>query len=138
MNNGSKLAIALVALLASSMAHAQRTPQASLDCKPGGAKFVYDCNVRLTRAGSPLANVEVSVGADMPSMPMAHNVKPAKAKPTEVPGEFQARLELEMHGEWALKLRVSGAVNDLLVLRYEFDEKGARPAQRPTRGAAIR
>jgi len=43
-----------------------------------------------------------------------------------------------MHGEWALKLRLSGAVNDLLVLRYEFDKDGARPAQPRARGQPAR
>jgi hypothetical protein len=38
-----------------------------------------------------------------------------------------------MTGEWAVKLRLAGPVRDLLVLHYEFDEKGARPAKRPPR-----
>jgi hypothetical protein len=63
----------------------------------------------------------------MPSMPMAHNVKPVKAQPTKTPGEYRARLDLEMTGEWAVKLRLAGPVRDQLVLHYEFDERGARP-----------
>ena len=63
----------------------------------------------------------------MPSMPMAHNVKPVKAKPTSKPGEYQARLELEMPGEWAVKLRLAGPVRDQLVLRYLFTESGTAP-----------
>jgi hypothetical protein len=110
-------------------AHAQAI-KAELDCRFTGTDFVYDCVVRLARGGSPLAGVQVSVGADMPSMPMAHNLKPVKAKPGGKPGDYEARLDLEMTGEWAVKLRLSGPVRDQIVLHYDFDEKGARPSVR--------
>jgi hypothetical protein len=105
---------------------AQRV-QAKLDCKFTGTDFVYDCKLLLTPA---LAGVQITVGADMPSMPMAHNVKPVRARPGKIPGEYTARLDLEMPGEWAVKLRLAGPVRDLLVLHYEFDERGARPVRR--------
>ncbi|HLE67604.1 MAG TPA: FixH family protein [Burkholderiales bacterium] len=117
----------LLACAASTSALAQR-PQAELSCRFTGTDFVYDCVIRLMRAGRPLDGVQILLGADMPSMPMAHNVAPVKAKPGAKPGEYQARLDLEMTGEWAVKLRLSGPVRDQLVLHYEFDEKGARPA----------
>lgn len=112
------------ATLVLSLALAQ-SPQAQLDCKPSGEDFVYDCTVMLTRGGRPLDGAEVAVGADMPSMPMAHNVRPAKAKPGTKPGEYKVRLKLEMLGEWAVKLRLSGPVRDQIILHYEFDRKGA-------------
>jgi hypothetical protein len=62
----------------------------------------------------------------MPSMPLAHTVKPVRAQATKTPGEYRARLELEMTGEWAVKLRLAGPVRDQLILHYEFDEHGAR------------
>ena len=92
--------------------------------------FVYDCTIKLARSGRPLAGAAITVGADMPSMPMAHNVKPVKAKPGKAPGEYEAKLDLEMLGEWAVKLRLGGPVKDQLILHYEFDEKGARPVRR--------
>jgi hypothetical protein len=101
-----------------------------LDCKFTGTDFVYDCVIRLARGGAPLVGAQISIGADMPSMPMAHNIKPVKAKPGGKPGEYEARLDLEMTGEWAVKLRLSGPLRDQLVLHYEFDEKGARPSVR--------
>ena len=110
-------------------AHAQAI-KAELDCRFTGTDFVYDCVVRLARGGAPLAGAQVSVGADMPSMPMAHNIKPVNAKPGRKPGDYEARLDLEMTGEWAVKLRLSGPVRDQIVLHYEFDEKGAHPSVR--------
>ena len=124
-----KSALFLILGLACLPAQAQGV-RAALECRFTGTDFVYDCVIRLSKADVPLAGVQVTVGADMPSMPMAHNVRPVKAKPGARPGEYEARLDLEMTGEWAVKLRLGGPVRDQLVLHYEFDEKGARPAER--------
>lgn len=115
-----------LALLAPHTALAQKT-DGKLECRHTGRDFVYDCLIRLTRAGEPLAGAQLTVGADMPSMPMAHQVKPVKAQPTNVPGEYRARLDLEMSGEWAVKLRLSGPVRDQLILHYTFTESGKPP-----------
>jgi hypothetical protein len=116
----------LIAAFFAPAAFAQKL-QASLDCKSTGTDFVYDCTIRLARAGKPLSGVQVTVGADMPSMPMVHNVRPVRAKPGERPGEYRARLELEMPGDWAVKLRLAGPVRDQIVLRYDFTETGTAP-----------
>jgi len=60
-------------------------------------------------------------------------VRPVKAKPGKTPGEYQAKLDLEMPGEWAVKLRLGGPVKDQLILLYDFDETGARPVRRTDR-----
>jgi hypothetical protein len=104
-------------------AHAQRI-EAGLHCKPAGTDFTYDCVIKLSRGGAPLSGAQITVGADMPSMPLAHNIKPVKAKPGNKPGEYHARLELEMDGEWAVKLRLSGPVRDQRILRYDFTGPG--------------
>jgi hypothetical protein len=109
-------------LLLPTLALAQKTA-AKLDCKYTGKDFAYECIIRLEPA---IEGVQVTVSADMPSMPLAHTVKPVRAQATKTPGEYRARLELEMTGEWAVKLRLAGPVRDQLVLHYEFDERGAR------------
>ena len=121
--------LALLALVIPQTVFAQKI-DARLDCKYTGKDFTYDCKIRLDRGGEALADAQVTVSADMPSMPMAHQVKPVKAQPTKAPGEYRARLDLEMSGEWAVKLRLAGPVRDQLVLHYEFDERGARPLKR--------
>lgn len=118
-----------LALLAPAPALAQRA-QAEFACLPTKTDFIFDCTIRLTRAGQPLPGAQITVGADMPSMPMAHNIKPVKARPGKAPGEYTASLDLEMLGEWAVKLRLAGPVKDQLVLHYEFDERGTRPVTR--------
>ncbi len=111
---------------------AQRA-QAKLECRSTGTDYVYDCIIRLTRGAEPLQGAKITVGADMPSMPMAHNVKPVQAVPGDKPGEYRVTLDLEMQGEWMVKLRLSGPLKDQLMLRYEFDASGARPLKRADR-----
>jgi hypothetical protein len=125
----AKTALFLIFMTLSLLARAQ-APQADMRCKATGEDFVYDCSITLTRGGRPVEGARITVGADMPSMPMAHSVRPARATPGTKPGEYKARLDLEMLGEWAIKLRLDGPVRDLLVLHYEFDSKGASPKKR--------
>jgi hypothetical protein len=102
---------------------------AELDCRFTGTDFVYDCTIRLRRDGAPLTGAQITVGADMPSMPGAHAIAPVSAGPGKNPGEYRATLDLEMTGVWAVTLQLAGPVRDQLVLHYEFDERGVRPAQ---------
>src|SRR6266496_1884060 len=105
--------------------------RADMQCKATGKDLIYDCVIRLARGDQPVNGAQLTVGADMPSMPMTHNVKPVKARPGKGPGEYLVRLDLAMQGEWAVKLRLAGPVRDQLVLHYEFDERGARAIRRP-------
>jgi hypothetical protein len=128
----AKAAIGLILFFAAFPVLAQKV-QGELACRPTGTDFIYDCKIKLSRGKQPLAGAEVTVGADMPSMPMMHNVRPVKAKPGKAPGEYEAKLDLEMPGEWAVKLRLGGPVKDQLILLYDFDDKGARPVSRADR-----
>ena len=88
-----KSTLFLILAAAALPAHAQGI-QAGLECRFTGTDFVYDCLVHLSRGGTPLAGAQLSIGADMPSMPMAHNIKPVKAKPGKKPGDYEARLDV--------------------------------------------
>ena len=70
-----------------------------------------------------MTGVEVTVGADMPSMPMAHNVKPVKAMPGNEPGTYRAQIKLEMHGDWVVKVDLVGPVRDRIVKSMRFEPK---------------
>src|SRR6476646_6120928 len=96
------LAVAAAALLPVT-AFGQTRAKADVACRPTGTTLQYDCTIALTNARTrePLGGVTLTVGADMPSMPMMHNVRPIKATPGDAAGTYQARLELEMHGDWA-------------------------------------
>jgi YtkA-like len=119
-------ALFLILALLAAPAMAQRV-KADMSCAHTGTDFVYDCVIRIKKGAEPVSGLSVVVGADMPSMPMAHNIKPVKARRGNAPGEYLARIDLEMAGEWAVKLRLSGTVRDVLVLRYHFTESGKPP-----------
>jgi hypothetical protein len=104
---------------------------ADVTCKLTPKPLVYACTITLRdgAGGPPLEGIDLTVGADMPSMPMAHNVRPVKAKPGSAPGVYEAELELEMHGDWALRLRLAGPRTDLVVRRLRFEPGSAVPAR---------
>ena len=126
----------LFAFACTEAARAADRAAAAIDCKPANAKFAYDCVIKLTntRSNAPLEKADITVGADMPSMPMAHNVKPVIAKPTGKPGEYEARLQLEMFGDWAVRLKVEGALRDQIVVMKNFNDKGSGAPARKAGG----
>jgi len=122
------MAAIAICLLAGS-ALAQLRAKADVACRPAGVTLEYDCTIKLTnaRTNEPLTGVTLTVGADMPSMPMMHNVRPVKAAPGADSGTYQARLVLEMHGDWAVQLNLSGPVRDRVVANIRFDPDLATP-----------
>src|SRR5262245_32591327 len=124
----SILASAVAAFGATAALAADRA-SAVVECKATPEPLVYDCLIKLSHASTaaPLEQATVTVGADMPSMPMAHNVRPVMAKATGKPGEYQARLALEMHGDWALRLTITGPLKDQFVAVKKFNATGAGP-----------
>jgi len=121
----------LVAVPAGALA-ADRA-KATLDCKAAKSpEFAYDCTLDLANAqtGAPLDGATIILGADMPSMPMVHNVPPFEFKPAGQPGRYQARIQLDMYGPWAIKLRVSGPVRDEVVAVYQFGTEGSELRKR--------
>jgi len=127
----SILAGAIAGLGATAALAADRA-NAVVDCKATTETLVYDCTIKLSnaRTAAPLEQATLTVGADMPSMPMAHNVRPVTAKAGATPGEYQARLALEMYGDWAVRLKITGPLRDQLVEVRNFDAAGSGPPRR--------
>ncbi len=114
--------IAGVLLALPAAGHAAERAKAKVDCKEAGEKLVYDCSIMLMgkKSGKPLVGAKIVIGADMPSMAMAHNVKPVTAKPGGMPGMYHARIRLDMLGEWALKMDISGPTRDRIIHVMRF------------------
>ena len=117
--------VAVAALMAGypQAAHGQVRAKAAVTCVSAGQVLEYDCTIRLAnaRSGEPLSGLTVSVGADMPSMPGMHNVRPVKATEEAEKGVYQVRLELEMHGVWAVQIDLRGAVRDRVIAMLRFE-----------------
>ena len=128
-----KLTCVLVVVAAAAFvptgALAQVRARADVACRPTATALQYDCTITLAnaRTNAPLSGVTVTVGADMPSMPMMHNVRPVAATAGLEPGTYLARLALEMHGDWAVQLNLSGPLRDRIVANLRFDPDGVAP-----------
>lgn len=117
--------VGVAALMAGYLqaAHGQVRAKAAVTCVSAGQALKYDCTIRLAngRSGEPLSGLTVSVGAEMPSMPGMHNVRPVTATEQAEKGVYQARLELEMHGDWAVQVDLRGAVRDRVIAMLRFE-----------------
>ena len=121
---------ALLMAVAAGGAEAADRAEAEVTCLPTREKLVYDCLVRLTNAHSKavISGAEVAVSADMPSMPMAHNVRPVSANAVRgEPGVYGFRMKLEMQGEWALKIGVNKPFRDLVIRVLDFGPNLVQP-----------
>ena len=118
--------LAAILGIAPEMAAGGERKDAEITCEPTEERLVYDCTVMVTkrRSGDPVTDAEFTVGADMPSMPGAHNVKPVQAIPGDAPGLYGARIHLEMLGEWAMKLDFTKPDRDRVVKKKIFAGDG--------------
>jgi hypothetical protein len=110
---------------------------ADLQCVSYGDGPKLECIVKLKSGGVPLAGAQVTLGAHMPSMPMAHSVKPITATATTTAGEYRGILQLEMEGPWAVQIDVTAGaptpVRDRIVKSLQiFDcDPGKRCPTKP-------
>ena len=105
------------------LAGAGERKAAEVECTPVEQQaLVYDCMITLKgrKSDTPVVDAEFTVGADMPSMPGAHNVRPVPAEPHGAPGMYRARIELEMTGEWVLRLDFTRPSRDRLTSKHHF------------------
>ena len=97
---------------------------AHVECATTEDKLVYECMITLTgkKSGQVISDAEFTVGANMPSMAMAHNVVPVPAH-NHGNGMYHVRIALEMYGEWALKLEFTKPHRDLVVTKLVFGKE---------------
>ncbi len=60
-------------------------------------------------------------------------VKPVTATPIGNPGMYHARIEIEMYGEWALKIDVSGPTRDRIIHKMHFSSAEVGSGSNETR-----
>lgn len=129
------LAVLSIGLFLPAAAQSRR-PQVDLRCESVGQGPQLECAVKVRTAdGQPVPGARVRLGASMPSMPMAHAVRPVQALPSAQPGDYRGRLMLEMSGAWAVEVDISGPVRERtveVVMAQECEGRG-RCAAPPTR-----
>ena len=111
-------------LLAPTLAPAAgERPMVEVDCEPTGEKLVFHCRFEVMgrKSRQPVEGAAFKVNADMPAMPMAHNVAPVRPEPVAgEPGAYEGRLALEMPGEWALRMTFDEPVRDIVIEKLTF------------------
>lgn len=119
--------VAMLICIAAPPAFAADRAKTALSCTAAGADFAYDCTLEVTnaRTGAPIEGAKIVLGADMPSMPMVHNVPPVEFAAAGKPGHYKAKIQLDMRGAWAIRLRITGPLRDEVVAVYEFSETDA-------------
>ncbi len=104
--------MAFLTALATSPATAD-SPTTTTLCTSVDGHLKYTCEVMLMYDGQPLNGAEIAQRADMPSMPLTHNIPPSR--PTENPGRpghYEFEIELEMHGQWMFTYDLRSPVRD--------------------------
>ena len=97
------------------------------ECVAEGKSFRYICTFMLMQSDAPLKGAEVTVGATMPSMAMAHNVKPVSvAEHAVMPGRYSFQIQLEMYGEWRLLYDMVRPIRDRLHETLVFTKVGSQ------------
>ena len=120
------LATALMCTATVSALAADRAKTAMSCTAP--SDLVYECTLEVTnaRTGAPIEGAKIVLGADMPSMPMVHNMAPVEFQASGTPGQYKAKFPLDMRGAWAIRLRITGPLRDEVVNVYEFGEADAK------------
>jgi len=118
----SAVLLAQSAANAANAANAAERVMAHVTCAETKTKLVFDCRIMLMgrKSRKPIQGAKVRIKADMPAMPMAHNVRPVTAMAMGKPGMYHAKLHLEMYGEWALKMTVTGPNRDIVIRKHRF------------------
>ena len=92
------------------------------ECTATSKKFQYNCNVIFLHKKEPMSGYSGIVGATMPSMAMAHNVKPVKfSKKEGMVGHYKFTIQLEMLGEWMFQYDISIPKRDRVMEKLTFN-----------------
>ena len=93
------------------------------ECTATSKKFEYNCNVIFFHKKEPMSGYSGIVGATMPSMAMAHNIKPVKfTKKEGMAGHYKFTIQLEMLGEWMFQYDISEPKRDRVMEKLIFDK----------------
>ena len=118
-----RLLAGLLMLAPSLVLASGERPMVNAECKPTDEKLVFHCtfDVMGKKSHQPIEGAAFKVNADMPTMPMAHNVKPIRPEPVAgKPGSYQGLLALEMLGEWVIKMTFDKPVRDIVIEKMTF------------------
>ena len=116
----------LLALVPAIALAAGERPTVKVQCKPTDEKLVFHCTFEVMgkKSHEPIEGAAFKVNADMSTMPLAHNVRPIRPEPVAgTPGRYEGKIELEMLGEWAIKMTFDEPVRDIVIEKVTFGDE---------------
>ena len=118
----------LLALVPAIALAAGERPMVKVECKPTEDKLVFHCTFEVMgkKSHEPIEGAAFKVNADMPTMPLAHNVRPIRPEPVAgTPGRYEGKIEVEMLGEWTIKMTFDEPVRDIVIEKLTFGDEAA-------------
>ncbi len=127
-----KFTLLLTLLLVPPLTFADERIDAEVSCEATDQRLVYECMISIVgkKSRDPIIDAEFTVGAEMSSMPGAHNVRPVAAVPLDVAGQYQIQIDLEMMGEWVLLIDLTEPKRDRIVKKLRFSEKSVTKVEK--------
>ena len=116
----------LLALVPAIALAAGERPMVKVECKPTEDKLVFHCTFEVMgkKSHEPIEGAAFKVNADMPTMPLAHNVRPIRPEPVAgTPGRYEGKIEVEMLGEWTIKMTFDEPVRDIVIEKVTFGDE---------------
>ena len=118
----------LLALVPAIALAAGERPMVKVECRPTDEKLVFHCTFEVMgkKSHEPIEGAAFKVNADMSTMPLAHNVRPIRPEPVAgTPGRYEGKIELEMLGEWTIKMTFDEPVRDIVIEKLTFGDEAA-------------
>ncbi len=101
------------------------------ECRATNEKFQYNCRVVFLQKQEPITGYSGLVGANMPSMAMAHSVKPVEfIEKEKMPGHYEYTIQLEMLGEWMLQYDISRPKRNRVMEKLTFNKTASKPTNK--------
>ena len=117
-----RIIVVILASITPTVLYSMMT-KSQTECTATAKKFQYNCNVLFFHKKEPISGYSGIVGAKMPSMAMAHNVKPVKFSEKEgMAGHYEFTIQLEMFGEWMFQYDISIPKRDRVMEKLIFNK----------------
>ena len=120
------LTAGLLALVPAVALAAGERPMVKVECKPTEERLVFHCTFEVMgkKSHEPIEGAAFKVNADMSTMPLAHNVRPIRPEPVAgTPGRYEGKIEVEMLGEWTIKMTFDEPVRDIVIEKVTFGDE---------------
>lgn len=118
-------------IISSNSALSRPAPNITIDCHAHGSGPLLTCDVIVKDTNDhPISDAEITLKAQMPSMPMAHSVKPVKAAVMNKNGLYRGTLQLQMTGIWTIEVDIRGPFRERVTKRIDTEAESEKSTRK--------